>query len=168
MMGRLLRDMAFTTVGALICLAFVACQTVGTGSLSGGGDTDSGANTSGDGTGDGTGDGGADTTATCPDNPLVTALTIYANYDNGVRIGVGESITLKAVVTYSDDTAEAATVCWASSDEAKATVTADGVGQCTLRGVAVGQATVTASVGSVDSDPLLIKVQAGGLIPGTP
>ena len=70
--------------------------------------------------------------------------------------GVGQTMALSAVVFDADGFEVDTTVVWQSATPGVATVSADGL----LTGTAIGSARVTASVGSVVSEPALVLVAA--------
>ncbi|GHV00720.1 hypothetical protein FACS1894211_08710 [Clostridia bacterium] len=100
------------------------------------------------GTVTGTGEGAAEITAAAGGASAKCVVTVSADYVPSLDIDAatesifaGQSLTLRAVVTYKGATVSDAAVTWTSSDTAVATVSPSGV----LTGVTAGNATVTAS-----------------------
>jgi len=173
MFARYLRSpAAVQVVGVAVCMA--AALTCGCTPQSfvpldgGGGSGGNGGNSDGGDPDDQGGSGGA--SGSCPANPDVVSVTIYANYENGVRIGRGEQFSpIRAELEMAPGASAAGvSVCWESSQPSTFTVTSIGDLTCRIEGVAVGTATLTARVGTIESEPLDIIVQADPVLPGMP
>jgi len=124
-----------------------------------GGATDGSSNGNGGGA---SGDASPGTSWNAATDPNVQSIEIYANYDNGVTLGIGETLPIRAIVYVTGgQESSTAEVGWISSDTSIFTVRSLAPGEprkCQITGVKAGTARLTAFNGAVRSPALDIHV----------